>query len=377
MENILIGTLIGLVLGGGIAYVIARSTFNDKLKIINEKNEEVLDLKGFKEEITALKGTTDSIQQNIAQDRGSLKEMLSSMSLSKAEMVKVANDLKTTLVAGGNQAQGNWGQLVLEHILQDRLGMTKGVEFSAQKGFSDEDNRQIPDIIVHLPGGRDVVIDSKVSLKAWDEFINATDEISKKDALDRHIKSVKTHITELSKKNYQKILGVKSLDAVIMFVPNEHAITSLGKDSRDITDFALSKKITIVGPSMIYYVLKTVDQFWKVEKQNKNIQEVIRLATKTYDKAYGVYSSAQKAAKSFGQMDAHIQDVLKKIQDGSDSLLGAADKMKKIGGLNTKNELSASEKAKVDDDHIPEIGNGDDDDPDPDDNPPAAARIGR
>jgi len=377
MENILIGTLIGLVLGGGIAYVIARSTFNDKLKIINEKNEEVLDLKGFKEEITALKGTTDSIQQNIAQDRGSLKEMLSSMSLSKAEMVKVANDLKTTLVAGGNQAQGNWGQLVLEHILQDRLGMTKGVEFSAQKGFSDEDHRQIPDIIVHLPGGRDVVIDSKVSLKAWDEFINATDEISKKDALDRHIKSVKTHITELSKKNYQKILGVKSLDAVIMFVPNEHAITSLGKDSRDITDFALSKKITIVGPSMIYYVLKTVDQFWKVEKQNKNIQEVIRLATKTYDKAYGVYTSAQKAAKSFGQMDAHIQDVLKKIQDGSDSLLGAADKMKKIGGLNTKNELSASEKAKVDDDHIPEIGNGDDDDPDPDDNPPAAARIGR
>ena len=88
MENILIGTLIGLVLGGGIAYAIARSTFNDKLKIINEKNEEVLDLKGFKEEITALKGTTDSIQQNIAQDRGSLKEMLSSMSLSKAEMVK-------------------------------------------------------------------------------------------------------------------------------------------------------------------------------------------------------------------------------------------------------------------------------------------------
>jgi len=375
MENILIGTLIGLVLGGGIAYAIARSTFNDKLKIINEKNEEVLDLKGFKEEITALKGTTDSIQQNIAQDRGSLKEMLSSMSLSKAEMVKVANDLKTTLVAGGNQAQGNWGQLVLEHILQDRLGMTKGVEFSAQKGFSDEDNRQIPDIIVHLPGGRDVVIDSKVSLKAWDEFINATDEISKKDALDRHIKSVKTHITELSKKNYQKILGVKSLDAVIMFVPNEHAITSLGKDSREITDFALSKKITIVGPSMIYYVLKTVDQFWKVEKQNKNIQEVIRLATKTYDKAYGVYTSAQKAAKSFSQMDAHIQDVLKKIQDGSDSLLGAANKMKKIGGLNTKNELSASEKAKVDDDHVPEIENGYDDDPDPDDDPPAAARI--
>ncbi len=373
MENILIGTLIGLVLGGGIAYVIARSTFKDKLKIINEKNEEVLDLKGFKEEITALKGTTDSIQQNIAQDRGSLKEMLSSMNLSKAEMVKVANDLKTTLVSGGNQAQGNWGQLVLEHILQDRLGMTKGVEFSAQKGFSDEDNRQIPDIIVHLPGGRDVVIDSKVSLKAWDEFINATDEISKKDALDRHIKSVKTHITELSKKNYQKILGVKSLDAVIMFVPNEHAITSLGKDSREITDFALSKKITIVGPSMIYYVLKTVDQFWKVEKQNKNIQEVIRLATKTYDKAYGVYTSAQKAAKSFGQMDAHIQDVLKKIQDGSDSLLGAANKMKKIGGLSTKNELSPSEKSQIEDDDIPEIDP--DDDPDPDNDPPAAARI--
>ena len=369
MENILIGTLLGLVLGGGIAYVIARSTFKDKLKIINEKNEEVLDLKGFKEEITALKGTTDSIQQNIAQDRGSLKEMLSSMSLSKAEMVKVANDLKTTLVSGGNQAQGNWGQLVLEHILQDRLGMTKGVEFSAQKGFSDEDNRQIPDIIVHLPGGRDVVIDSKVSLKAWDEFINATDEISKKDALDRHIKSVKTHITELSKKNYQKILGVKSLDAVIMFVPNEHAITSLGKDSREITDFALSKKITIVGPSMIYYVLKTVDQFWKVEKQNKNIQEVIRLATKTYDKAYGVYTSAQKAAKSFGQMDAHIRDVLKKIHDGSDSLLGAADKMKKIGGLSTKNELSASEKSKLDDGFDP------DDEPDQDDDPTAAARI--
>ena len=130
MENILIGTLIGLVLGGGVAYAIARSVFNDKLKMMNDKNTEVLDLKGFKDEITALKGTAATIQQNIAQDRGSLKEMLSSMNLSKAEMVKVANELKTTLVAGGNQTQGNWGQLVIEHILQDRLGMTKGVEFS-------------------------------------------------------------------------------------------------------------------------------------------------------------------------------------------------------------------------------------------------------
>ena len=123
---------------------------------------------------------------------------------------------------------------------------------------------------------------------------------------------------------------------------------------------------------MIYYVLKTVDQFWKVEKQNKNIQEVIRLATKTYDKAHGVYTSAQKAAKSFNQMDDHIQDVLKKIQDGSDSLLGAADKMKKIGGLNTKNELSKAEKSNLEDLIIDP-----DDDPDPDDDTPAVARIAK
>ena len=209
-----------------------------------------------------------------------------------------AREIKNTLVTGGGQKQGAWGQLILEHILENKLQFTKGQEFEVQKSFSTDEGRLIPDVLVHFPDGRDVVIDSKVSLTAWDRYVNSTDEVEKKEALSDHRISIKNHIDSLAAKNYQKINAINSLDTVIMFCPNEPSISSLGDISRNMMDYAISKKITLVGPSMLYFALKTVEYFWKTEKQSKNVQRIIDLANKVSAQSVEIYDSAQSAHDS-------------------------------------------------------------------------------
>lgn len=326
MVEIILAFAVGLVAG------LVVSKFLNK----NKEGDLTKDLQD-------LKKTIDDLKTEQSEDRGTLKEKLKNLDDQRSDFITLTNQLKTSLTGGGNQIQGNWGQKVLEYILVDKLGMTEGLDFDSQESFREEDGLKIPDVVIHLPKERDIVIDSKVSLTAWDEYLNADDEVIKREAKKRHIVSLKGHITELSKKNYQSIYNIKSLDAVIMFVPNEQAFSSLGDDTRDIIKYALSKKITIVGPSMIFYILKTVEQIWKTEKQSKNIDTVINLATAAYDKAYGVYQAADAAVKSFKQVDEKIHDVMNKIKDGKGSLMGTLDKIKNTGGLSPKKEISSKD----------------------------------
>ena len=319
MLEIILAFAVGLVAGFVVSKFLNKNSEGDLTKDLQE-----------------LKKTIDDLKSEQSEDRGTLKEKLKNLDDQRSDFITLTNQLKTSLTGGGNQIQGNWGQRVLEYILVDKLGMTEGLDFDSQESYREEDGLKIPDVVIHLPKERDIVVDSKVSLTAWDEYLNADDEVIKREAKKRHI-------TELSKKNYQSIYNIKSLDAVIMFVPNEQAFSSLGDDTRDIIKYALSKKITIVGPSMIFYILKTVEQIWKTEKQSKNIETVISLATNAYDKAYGVYQAADAAAKSFKQVDEKIHDVMNKIKDGKGSLMGTLDKIKNTGGLSPKKEIPSKE----------------------------------
>lgn len=368
MVDLYLGIIIGLVIGLLLGAV--------GLKMLTKNQASDVDFGEFKNQLDELKKDFSEVSKDISLERGSFKEMLRNMQSSKTQFENVARELKNTLVSGGNQKQGQWGEMLLSYILENKLGMTKGEEFETQTGYEDEDgNLQKPDVIVHLPSGRDIVIDSKVSLKDWDEFTNATDEGVKASAKAAHVESLKRHIRNLSSKNYSNIPGIKTLDAVIMFVPNEQAVSSLGKESRDITDFALEKKITVVGPSMIYYLLKSVDQLWKSERQKNNIMQIIKIATALYEKGVDVYNSAADAIKSIKSTDDKIQNVMNKIKDGRSSLLKDLEKMRKIGGLTSKKDLPMDVKSEISDDQdiskIPVI------DPDDDDPPPAAAASGR
>ena len=323
-------TLVGLIIGLLLAFFI---------KNIFKKKEDLGDYS------TNLQTLTDKIQEfqnENAEDRGEMKANLAAAKAGSDEVVKAAESIHRTLVSGGGQQQGAWGELVLNHILTKSLQFRDGEEFET-KSFSTEEGNKIPDVIVHYPDGRDILIDSKVSLTAWDEYVNATEELVKKDALKRHKKSIKDHIDELAKTNYQSIKEINTLDMVIMFCPNEDAFFRLpDKSSPKMIDYSLSKKITLSGPSSLYATLKSVERSWKIDKQSKNIKDIIDIANKVSSQAVEIYESAEEAKKSIKKTSEGIEKVTKKIKDGKGSFLSRIIKMNELGGLFPKKQLPSS-----------------------------------
>ena len=332
--------LIILTIGAAIGYFV-NSLLN------KNKNEEQKDLETFKNEIeNKFTPLIANLQKEIAsyhtksdQDRGSLNQVLKDIRTIGSGVSTDINTFKNVLVSGGARQQGPWGQMVLEKILE-KMEFTEGTEFEKQKSIKTDDGRKIPDCIVHLPNDsgdkRDIIIDAKVSLQAWSEHEENDDPIVKKDALKRHIKSVKDHIRDLANQNYKNLPGVESLDSVIMFSPNEQAIFGLGKESREILDLAFDKKIVPVGPTMLYFVLKSVADNWSKSKQSKNMQEVIKIANLACSQATEIYHSARKSKENISKTLENLDDVLDQIQDGRGSFLGRIQRMTKLGGLNPK-----------------------------------------
>ena len=317
---------IGLILGGLAVMVI--------YPLIKKKS----DLGNFKESISNIENAIEEIKKTDESQKGSIKTMLEDFKTRGENIEQVAREMKNTLITGPGQKQGAWGQMVLEFIL-GKLEFTEGQQYETQKSIQTEEGRQIPDVIVHFPDNRDVVIDSKVSLTAWDEYVNSEDSKVKDEALKRHKISIRNHIDSLAKKDYQKLLGIKSLDSVIMFCPNEAAISTLGDSSRKMMEYAIEKKITLVGPAMLYFTLKTVEYYWKAEKQSKNTKQVIKLAEEIGSQSVRVYESAEKALDNIKKTNDGVEDVMRLIKDGRGSLLGKVIKIKKVGGLSLKKKL--------------------------------------
>ena len=319
---------LGLIIGGLFIFAIYPIIFKKKR-----------DLSTLEENLNDIKKTMDDLQDKNSSYQGKITEKLESFTLSGMNFEKIANEMKNTLVAGSSQKQGAWWEMVLSHIL-NKLQFTEGEEFEKHKNLkSDEDEKLIPDFIVHFPQNRDVIIDSKVNLTAWDEYVNSDDENVKENALTRHKQAIKNHIDTLSKKKYQNLKGINTLDAVIMFCPNEAAISSLGIASRKMMDYAIEKKITLVGPAMLYFTLKTVEHFWKAERQSKNTQKIIELANKISSQSIDIYESAKIAQDSIVKTTKGVDDVMKKIKDGKGSFLSKVDNLNKVGGLSPKKNI--------------------------------------
>ena len=310
----------------------------------------------FEKTIKDLKTEIENYRKDDLKKQGSFEEALRNAQTDRQSFIDAAKELRQTLVSGGGQAQGAWGEMILKYILTEKLQFTEGQEFHVHENFDTEEGRLEPDVIIHLPGKRDAIVDSKVSLKAWNDYVNAKDEHSRKSALDEHRKSIKRHIDSLADKKYQDIKDLNTLDTVIMFCPNENAISSLGDTSRKMMDYAISKKITLVGPSMLYYALKTVEHFWKSEKQNKNKLAIIDLANKVSSQAVDIYEAAKKTQDSITKTSKGVDDIMSKIKDGKGSFLSKIIKMNKIGGLSPRKEIPADIKDE-------DLSNNDDPDP--------------
>ena len=328
--------LIGLIIGGLITLVL--------YPMIKKKNDTEADnfhekMGAFKESISNIEQAIKELKEDEATRKGSISTMLEDFKTRGENLERVAREMKNTLISGPGQKQGAWGQMVLEYILK-KLEFTEGQQFETQKSITTEtQGRLIPDVIVHFPNNREVIIDSKVSLTAWDEYVNSDDPVIKEEALKRHRISIKNHIDSLSKKDYQKLYNINSLDSVIMFVPNEASISSLGDISRKMMEYALEKKITMVGPAMLYFTLKTVEYYWKAERQSKNIKEVVKLAEEIGSQGIRVYDSSKKAVEAIKKTSESVEEVLKQVKDGRGSLIGKVKKMEKMGGLTFKKKI--------------------------------------
>ena len=192
-----------------------------------------------------------------------------------------------------------------------------------------------------MPGKRDLVIDSKVTLKAWHEYTNAKEENMKSLYFKKFLDSVKTSLKSLEKANYQQIYGIETLDYILMFIPVEPAFIALCSNGNEIVQEAWKRKIAIVCPSTLPWLLRTVDNLWRIDKQSKTAQEIAKKASDMYDKVFGVYQSFDTASKALDNAKNKMNDAKNKLQDGKNSLTTQVENIKKIGRLSTKNTLPA------------------------------------
>ena len=320
--------LLGIVFGLFAGFTI-KSYFS-------KKNESEVDVNDYAKNLKDLKVAIDGFQKTNSEDRGAVQTLLTTVQTEVAGVKDESKRIANTFISGGGQKQGAWGQMVLNNILTNNLGFREGHEYLTQESYNTEEGNLQPDVIINYPDGKCMIVDSKVSLTAFDEYANSSDERTKEDALKRHKQSLKNHIDSLNKKNYQGIKDLKTLDTVIMFVPNEKALELPDKGGLKLVEYALSKKVTLCGPSMLFLIFKVVEYFWKADKQSKNIMDVIELANKISTQTVDIYNSAKKAQDSIQKTSLGVSEVMDKIKDGKGSLLSKTSKMNKIGGLTPK-----------------------------------------
>jgi DNA recombination protein RmuC len=278
-------------------------------------------------------------ENNQHEDLGSIKENIRSIQQELQNFNLVQDRIENSIIKGGSKEQGDWGELVLKNIL-DSSGLQEPQDYETQKVYQDsEGNPQKPDVIVHMPGKRDIIIDSKVTLKSWHEYSNAKDENSKSIHFKKFLEAVKDSIKKLDKASYQNLYEIKTLDAILMFIPVEPAFIALYKDGDNLVQEAWKKKIMIVCPSTLPFLLKTVENLWRIEKQSKRVEEIAKKAGDIYDKAYGVYDSFSHADKALQTAKDKMKDAKDKLKDGTNSFTKQVQKIKDLGRLSTKKTL--------------------------------------
>jgi DNA recombination protein RmuC len=242
----------------------------------------------------------------------------------------------TQALKGGTKTQGSWGEFILESILE-KSGLVKGREYKVQEViYSEEGRRFQPDVIVNLPENKSVIIDSKVSLVAYEKFISGEGDIQKQLALKEHIASIKNHIKNLSSKNYQSLYQLESLDFVLMFMPIEPAFALAVQQDANLFNDAFDKNIVIVSPSTLLATLRTVASIWRAENQNRNALEIARQSGALYDKFQSLITDLIDLGKRITTLQRGYEEAMKKLHTGKGNLISSVERIKQLGANTTK-----------------------------------------
>ena len=311
---------------------LANEILEEKSKRFAEQNQQNLDilLKPLQEKLTDFRKQVDETYQSEARERFALKQEVEKLAGLNLRMTDETRAL-TNALKGESKTQGDWGELVLETILENS-GLRKGEEYLVQDTQTISDGSRLqPDVVIRLPESNHLVIDSKVSITAYTRYIQADDDSIKTAELNSHVLSIKQHIQGLSAKNYQDLYGVGSIDFVLMFIPIEPAFLAAMRHAPDIYQEALKKNIVIVCPSTLLATVRTVAHLWRQEHQNRNAQEIARQCASLYDKFVGFVEDLDKVGLRLEQAQISYTDAVGKLKTGRGNLIRTAENVKKLG----------------------------------------------
>ncbi len=268
-------------------------------------------------------------------DRNSLKEHIENLKKLGERMNRETLNL-TTALKGESQTQGAWGEMILERALE-MSGLRRDKEYRTQASFKDDDGNTLrPDVIVRLPEGRDVIIDSKVSLTAYERYVSSDDPEEKENRIREHITSFRNHIRSLGSKRYDDISEIRSLNYVLMFVPIESALMLAVEEERDLYSDAFAKNVIIVSPSTLLAVLRTIHNLWQFEYQNSNAREIAESAGRMYDKFVTLVEHLEEVGKRISQSEKAYTNAMKSLSEGSGNLIGRVQSLRDLGVKSSK-----------------------------------------
>ncbi len=316
---------------------IAREVIEQKSSALSQQQQESLKLllRPFSENIRNFQQKVEQFYTQESKERYSLIKEITTLKNLNERISQDALNL-TNALKGDNKLQGNWGEMILEKVLESS-GLTKGREYEIQKAYKDEKGKLYkPDVIIHLPDKKDVVIDSKVSLKAYEQYHSSADDDEKARHLRAHLDSLYIHIKQLSQKRYEALEGVSTLDFVLLFIPIEAAFMTAIEADRELYEKAYRKNIILVSPSTLLAVLRTIEHSWRYEHQNKNAREIARKAGDLYDKFRGFVGSMQGIEKSLHKAQHAYNDAFKKLSSGKGNLMTRARELKEMEGIEHK-----------------------------------------
>jgi len=270
-----------------------------------------------------------------SQDRAILKNEINSLKELNEKISKDAINL-TNALKGESKQQGVWGEMVLEHVLE-ASGLRKGYEFEREVSLKTDDNETLrPDVVVHLPDNRDLIIDAKTSLVAYERYVNASNDEEKAKYLKSHLDSIRSHVKELSQKNYERLTEVNTLDFIFMFMPIEGALAVALEHDNSIYDNAFKNKILLVGPTTLLVAMRAVENVWKFERQNQNAQEIARRAGSMYDKFVGFSEDLMKISKQIDGIQGSFSAARNKLSSGKGNLVRQVEQIKELGAQTSK-----------------------------------------
>jgi len=308
-------------------------------KLLKEKSKEFIDvnrnnldmiLNPLKENLKAFEDKVEKVYNMEAAERNTLKGVITQLMDLNKQISDEAQNL-TKALKGDNKKQGNWGEVILERVLE-RSGLVRDQEYRVQAAMQTTDGtRYQPDVIIDLPDDKHLVIDSKVSLIAYERLVNADTEEDRKLFAKAHIESIRNHIGGLSSKKYHDLYKINSPDFVLLFVPIESSFSIAVQLDGELFNYAWDKKVVIVSPSTLLATLRTIASMWKQERQNRNVLEIARLSGDMYDKFVGFLGDMDSIGRNINQTQSAYNTALNKLSEGRGNLTTTAEKIKKLG----------------------------------------------